>query len=110
MAGRKPEKIRPSAFANVPAVDDVGTQRAFDVVTDAVQALQAQRQRSHVVFDLVVGVNRVSTGLGRKAEGCNLTPTVADAMFSWSFDAVDDKIAIISVIGAAQPSCRLEFY
>lgn len=66
--------------------------------------------RSARVVDLVVGANRVITNLGRRAQGCTLTPTVADATFAWSFAAAGDKAAVITVVGVAQPACPLEFY
>lgn len=69
-----------------------------------------QVPRSRRVVDLVVGANRVVTNLGRRAQGCTLTPTVADATFAWSFAVDGDKAATITVIGVAQPRCPLEFY
>lgn len=66
--------------------------------------------RSDRVIDLVVGVNRVTTGLGRKAKGCHLSPTVADASFAWSFATDGDRQVLITVIGVAQPACPVEFY
>lgn len=110
MAGRKTNGIRPSAYVQTPSVKDSDSQRAFDALTDAVQALQTQRQRVPVIYDLVVGTNRVTTGLGRRAQGCTLTPTVTDAMFAWSFAVDDDRTVIITVIGAAQPACPLEIW
>lgn len=66
--------------------------------------------RSTVVVDLEVGVNRVNTLLGRRAIGCTLTPTVADATFAWAFAAVGDYAGEITVIGVAQPGAAVEFY
>lgn len=110
MAGRKTAGIRPAAYVQPPSVKDSDNQRAFDVITDAVQTLQTQRQRVTIVSDLVVGDNRVSTGLGRKAAGCSLVPTVADAMFAWSFAVDDDRTVVVTVIGAAQPACPMEIW
>lgn len=60
--------------------------------------------------DLVVGDNRIVTGLPRRARGCNLTPTVADATFAWAFAPSGDRMAVITVIGIDQPGVTLEFY
>jgi len=110
MAGRKPEKIRPIAFAQVASVEDSVTQRALDVVVGAVQDLQTEGKRATVVADLVIGENRITTNLGRRARGMALTPTVADAMFAWSFAIDNDTEVIVTVIGEAQPACPMEIY
>lgn len=110
MAGRKPEKIRPINFAQVASVEDSTTQRVLDVVVTAVQDLQTERKRQPIVVDLVVGDNRVATNLGRRAQGMSLTPTVADAMFAWSFSIDNDTEVIVTVIGTAQPACPIEVY
>lgn len=110
MAGRKPEKIRPIAFAQVASVEDSTTQRVLDVVVGAVQDLQVERKHQSVVADLVVGANRIPTNLGRRARGMSLAPTVADATFAWSFSIDNDNEVIVTVIGAAQPACPMEIY
>lgn len=110
MAGRRPATVRPSQLVSVPAVADPATARAVDALADAVQTLQTQRTRFQTAFDLTVGVNRVPHGLGRKAVGCTVTPTVADATFAWAFSSSDDRVAIITVIGSDQPACPVEFW
>lgn len=91
------------------AEDQAGTERMLDQLTDAAGRAQPVPRSARVV-DLVVGANRVITNLGRRAQGCTLTPTVADATFAWSFEAAGDKAAVITVVGVAQPACPLEFY
>lgn len=66
--------------------------------------------RSRMVVDLLVGENRVTTNLGRRAIGMTLTPTVADPTFAWAFAADGDKQAVISVLGVAQPGSVVEFF
>jgi hypothetical protein len=35
---------------------------------------------------------------------------VADASFAWAMGTVDERIAIITVVGVAQPKASIEFY
>ena len=77
----------------------------------AISNLETQQvTRSVVVVSLGVGANTVNTNLGRKARGCTLCPTVADATFAWSFAVNGDAQATITVLNVAQPNCPLEFY
>jgi hypothetical protein len=59
---------------------------------------------------LVVGSNRIVHNLGRKPIGATITPTVADASFAWALGSSDDRIAIITIVGVAQPKATIEFY
>ena len=93
------------------------TAHAGDPATDrAVDALAQQSDanrpvpRSVRVVDLVVGANRIVTNLGRRAIGANVSPTVADATFAWSFAADGNTTAIITVVGVAQPGAGVEFW
>lgn len=89
--------------------DQAGTERMIDQLTQAAER-NAQTPRSVRVVDLAVGANRIVTNLGRRARGCTLTPTVADATFAWSFTPDGDKAAIITVVGVAQPACTIEVF
>ena len=82
-----------------------------DIWTPAISNLETQQvTRSVVVVSLGVGANTVNTNLGRKARGCTLCPTVADATFAWSFAVNGDAQATITVLNVAEPNCPLEFY
>lgn len=104
---------RPAPRAQVveAQVNDIkGANRMTGQLADQVNA-QAQDPRSILAnVDLAIGENRITTGLSRRARGCNLTPTVANAAFAWSFAPSGDRQAIITVIGADQPGACLEFY
>jgi hypothetical protein len=89
--------------------DQEGTERMLDQLAERVAA-NAPASRSHRVVDLVVGANRVTTHLGRKATGCTLAPTVADASFAWAFAPDGEQFATITVLGVGQPACPIEFW
>lgn len=113
MAGRKAIPPRAAKALSVPPVEDQQTMRAFRQVEQAVQQVQAERSRVAVVADLEIGQNRVRHGLGRKALGYTLTPTVADAGFAHALDVANPRPDLevwINVIGAAQPSARIEVF
>ncbi len=113
MAGRKTVATRPVAQVQVPAVDDVATQRALDVLVGAVQSQQTGRQRVTITFDLVVGTNKVRHGLGRSCTGYNVTPTTADATFAHAIDKTNPSPQLevwITVVGIAQPSATIEVF
>ncbi len=83
-------------------LSDLGTaQQASDAT---------RRDRFSTVIDLVVGANKVNHGLGRRAQGMTLTPTVADQTFAWAMTASDDKQVTVTVLNVAQPKCPLEIF
>jgi hypothetical protein len=89
--------------------DQEGNERMLDQLAERVIA-GTPASRSQRTADLVVGANRITTRLGRKATGCTLTPTVPDATFAWAFAADGDQFAIITVVGVDQPACPIEFW
>lgn len=91
------------------AEDQAGTERMLDQLTEAAGRAEPT-PRSQLTANLFVGVNLVVTNLGRRARGCNLTPTVAIAGFAWSFLASGDREATITIVGADQPDCPMEFW
>ncbi len=110
MASRRVHVPRPVArVIDAHSEDLAGAERMLDQLTQAAER-NANSPRSRRVVDLAIGANRVVTNLGRRATGCTLTPTVADATFAWSFAPDGDKAATITIVGAAQPACPLEFY
>jgi hypothetical protein len=90
------------------ATDEGATERLIDELVEHAQG--AELPRSARTVDLVVGSNRIVHNLGRKPLGATLTPTVADASFAWAMGTVDERIAIITVVGVAQPKASIEFY
>lgn len=66
--------------------------------------------RVTLTVSLVVGTNRVSHGLGRRARGATVTPTVADATFAWAFATDNITQAIITVVGVPQPNATIEVF
>lgn len=93
------------------------TAHAGDSATDrAIDALAEQSDtnrpvpRSMFTVDLLVGVNRIVTGLGRRAQGATLAPSVASPAFAWSFAVDDDRTALITILGVDQPGASMEFY
>lgn len=90
---------------------DPSASRLLSDLGDAVGALETgQLVRSRARVDLALGANRIVHGLGRRAVGANVTPTVADATFAWSFAADGDRVAVITLVGVAQPGAAVEFY
>lgn len=96
--------IQMPAGTTDPAVD-----RFFGEQTAAIQRLEARLTRSLFRTDLAVGANRVIHRLGRPPIGCTVTPTVADATFAWAMTEADDRVAVIVVVGVAQPNAGIEF-
>lgn len=91
--------------------DFASLSRANDSIVDAAnQALAGVTERRVVTMDLAVGANRINHGLGAKARGAYVTPTVADASYAYSFAADGDKQAVITVVGVAQPGATVEVF
>lgn len=110
-----PAKPKPAPQARAQMVDRhvdslESADRQMGEVSELLNAHAPDPRSIRENIDLAIGDNRIVTGLSRRARGCNLTPTVASAAFSWSFAASGDRMAVITVIGAAQPGCTLEFY
>lgn len=78
----------------------------------AAQQQQAATVAPRVVLtvSLMVGTNRVNHGLGRRARGATVTPTVADATFAWAFATDNATQAIITVVGVPQPNATIEVF
>lgn len=109
MAGRRARRPQSVERLTPTDVDDPKTSRAIANVSDAVQALQSRGTFAHVDADLVVGTNVVTHGLGRAVRAVQLTPSVADATFSWAWNRTasnphPDRQVLIDVIGVAQPN------
>lgn len=93
----------------VNAADGVG--RSIGDLTAAVRRLEArQLDRSAQVATLNVGANRLIHLLGRTPVGATVSPTVADTTFAWAMTSADERTAIITVTGVAQPGAGVEFF
>lgn len=68
------------------------------------------KDRDHTTVTLPVGATRVPHGLGRKAIGCSVTPTTADASWAWAMTAADDKTVTVTTIGVAQANAVVEVW
>lgn len=113
MSGRAAQRPRPVPSLSIPSVDDEATQRAFDALASSVQQLQTARRREVILFDLVVGTNKVRHGLGRAAAGYTIVPTTADATFAHAVDSTNphpEREIWVTVVGVAQPSAVLEVW
>lgn len=116
MPARRPQRP-PTRLALLPSrVQDKATQRAFDEVNEHLEGVTSSGvlQRQVLTFDLVVGTNKVSHGLGRPVRGYTLTPTVADATFAHALaDGSNTQRTVsvwITVVGVNQPGATLELY
>ncbi len=110
MPAQRPIRPRTRPMLVAPDVNDSATSRALADVSASVGELERNGTRSRTRFDLVVGDNRITHGLGRVPFGANVTPTVADASFAWALTDADERTAIITVVGVDQPGAPLEFY
>lgn len=108
MAASKPKRPR-ELQAPVPQQANTldGMQRSISVLEDL---FQARTPRSAITIDLVIGDNRIPHGLGRKSRGANVSPTTANAAFGFSHAPDGDLIAVITVVGVAQPGATVEIY
>lgn len=89
-----------------PAVD-----RAISEASTSIQRLEAQLQPvSRVVVDLVVGINRIPHGLGKRPFHCRITPTVATIALAYALlPETTDLVAVIDMVGVDQPGAGVEF-
>lgn len=113
MAGRRIVPTRPVVGLQTPNVSEATTQRAIDVLTGSISALQAKRNRDVITANLIVGTNRVRHGLGRALSGYTLTPTTANAGFAHALDKTNPRPDLevwITVIGVAQTGATVEVY
>jgi hypothetical protein len=106
---------RPRAKAQLTTgtlgTDPAQTSRLLSDLADAHDDLDARvRARDVQTVNLTVGANRLNHGLGRKALGCTITPTVADPTWAWAMTAADDKQLTITTVGVPQPNAYLEIF
>lgn len=108
---RQRPRVRPQLQTGTQLQGDPTTSRLLSELGTGVQNLEGQQKtRSHCTVNLAVGANRIVHGLGRRAAGASITPTVADASWAWAFAADGDRIAIITCIGVPQPGATVEFF
>lgn len=113
MAARRPKRIRSSTTLTIVSTGDANMDRALSRVATSVQDLQSAANRVVVTQDLEIGRNVVRHGLGRRARGYTLVPTVADAAFAHAIDDANsnpDREVWITVVGTAQAGARVEVW
>lgn len=113
MAGRAAKRPQVVAALSVAGVEDKATQRAIEQTQDAVQKLQATRQRDVKVVNLVVGRNRVRHGLGRPVIGYTITPTFCTIAFGHAIVVENPHPELevwIDVVGSDQDLARVEVF
>jgi hypothetical protein len=109
--GTRPKARTQLQTGTLGDLDPQTTSRMLSDLGDAHDHLaSAVAGRNAVVVSLAIGATRINHGLGRKAHGCTVTPTVADATWAWAMTAADDKQITITTIGAAQPNASVEIY
>ena len=104
--------MRPRVAAKVldlNVTDISGANRATTTLAEAANAATVHERSIHTV-DLIVGTNRFNHGLGGRARGCTMCPSVADPAFAWSFAVDGDKQVVITVLSTAQPKATMEIY
>lgn len=107
----KPRVRSQVGTARVTKPLDPETGRAIGQLVDSVRELDGRAgDRSVVVADLVVGLNRINHRLGRPPDGFCVTRTVASAAYSDALIERDARQVVIEVIGTDQPGARIEFY
>lgn len=113
MAGRRAQPPRAAAVLSILPTGNAEVDVSLKQVEQAVQALQAARQRDVVQADLVVGTNRIAHGLGRAVRGYTVTATVADASFAHALDLANphpDREVWITVVGIGQADAQIEVF
>lgn len=112
MAGRRAKRLQSGAVAAVTNLADPTTSKAVDQVRAAAQrALDRVEVHTIEPVDLAVGTNVIPHSLGRVPRHVSLTPTAADASFSWAWKRdvtnPERQLAIV-VVGVAQPRASLQ--
>lgn len=105
---------RPQRPASRPQIVPIqaSTASSQQIAFDQLERLAAKLPvpRATITVDLIVGTNRIVHGLGRKSRGATVSPSVADATFAWSHAPDGDLVAVITVVGVAQPGASVEIY
>lgn len=107
---------RPAARAQlatgtiVGALDPTVVSRHLSELADAVDRNESSAipTRAQLNVDLAVGDNSINHGLGRKARGAFVSPTVADPTWAYAVTAISDKTITITCVGVPQPSAFVE--
>jgi hypothetical protein len=113
MPGRRPKRARAVSSLSVVQAEDESTNRALAQVGDAVQKLQAKRDRDAKTVDLLVGTNKVRHGLGRPVLGYTITPTYLTIAFGHALNTGNPHPELevwIDVVGSDQEKARVEIF
>lgn len=112
MAGRRVIPQRSVSALSVPTPDDPVVGHAVLQLEQAVNKLQATRERVVVTTDLAIGRNIIRHGLGRRCQGYTITPTSTVA-FTHAIvleNPRPDREIWIDVLGAGQTGARVEVF
>lgn len=96
---------RPRQFAPV-AGDAVVRQ----IAQSAQRAADQLQDRAQMTASLVVGDTTINHTLGRTPTGATVTPTVANATWSWAFKSGTPTQIILTCVGVAQPNAVIEVF
>lgn len=108
---RRPQTRQQLVTGTLVQPDPQTASRLLSDLADAHDDLASRQQpRTQTTADLVVGDNLVNHGLGRRARGCTVTPTVADATWAWALTAADDQRVTITTVGVNQPNAAIEVW
>lgn len=116
MPTEKPRAPVASRRFTRPSVEDPTTERAFLALETDLEPLYDSPLAGARVFtaDLVVGVNRLNHGLGRIPRNVHVTPTTADATWSWAWTTSGnnqpERQIWITTTGVAQAGAVIEVY
>jgi hypothetical protein len=106
MATQKP--VRPVQREQVIASSSGSPEGMRRAIGQLEQLARIAAPRKSITVDLIVGDNRIAHGLGRMSRGAFVSPSVADATFAYSHAPDGDRIAVITVVGVAQPGALVE--
>lgn len=112
MAGRRVTPQRSVSSLSVPTPADPVVGHAVLQLEQAVNKLQATRERVVVTVDLVVGRNIVRHGLGRPCRGYTITPT-STAAFTHAIALENphpEREIWIDILSAGQAGARVEVF
>lgn len=113
MAGRRVIPQRTVSALSVPTPNDPVVGHAVLQLEQAVNKLQATRERVVVVADLLIGRNIVRHGLGRPCRGYTITSTFCTIAFGHAL-ALENKHPEreiwIDIVGSDQIGARVEVF
>jgi len=108
---QRPQQRQQLQTGTLIDADPAKVSRHLSELGAGLDALAARiKDRDHATVTLPVGSTRVPHGLGRKAIGCSVTPTTADATWAWAMTAADDKTVTVTTVGVTQTNAIVEVW